>query len=230
MRFSELVLVPIVFLVGCGGSPTVTAPTPTRPVASPALPSATGTSPAPSLIGTVVERTPQGERPVGGAFVWGQLFPGSVLAQVRTDELGRFELPGLVPGASLQVMAFKDGYFQQCAVEIRVGETAQLELPLVADANLSSSKDFVPPSPSESRIVTGVVYERTTQGRRAVAHRPVFYDFGLDPAAGTRTDDQGRFLLCGLPRTRTVSIVEAVGLAFATVPPGGDADIEIEAK
>lgn len=68
MRFAGLVLVPTVILVGCGGSstvtaPTVTAPSPTPPIAPPVLT---------SLIGTVIERTPQGERPLGGASVWGQ--------------------------------------------------------------------------------------------------------------------------------------------------------------
>jgi hypothetical protein len=220
MRFAELVLVPTVILVGCGGSSTVTAPSPTPPIAPPVLA---------SLIGTVVERTPQGERPLGGAFVWGQLHGGPVLGEVRADEFGRYELRGLAPGARLQVMATKEGYFQQCAAEITVGEIPHLDLPLVAEANLSSSRDSVPPLPPGFRIVAGLVYEPTTQGRRAVANRLVFYEWGVDPAAGTRTDDQGRFLICGLPRSRTVSIAEAFGGGI-TVLPGGDADIEIEVK
>ena len=226
MRFAELVLIPTVVLVGCGGSSTVTAPSPTPPIAPPVLN---------SLIGTVVERTPQGERPLGGAYVWGQVLsgqlPGSnlLLGQVHADEFGRYELRGLAPGARLQVMAFKEGYFQQCAAEITLGERPHLDLPLVAEANLSSSRDSVPPSPAELRIVAGVVYELTIQGRRGVANRLVFYEFGIDPAAVTRTDDQGRFLFCGLPQSRTVSITEAFG-GNTTVPPGGDADIEIEVK
>ena len=225
MRFAELVLVPTVILVGCGGSSTVTAPSPTPPIASPFVT---------SLTGTVVERTPQGERPLGGASVWGQVlsgqFPGSnwTLGQVGSDEFGRYELRGLAPGARLQVMAFKEGYFQQCAAEITLGERPHLDLPLVAEANLSSSRDSVPPSPPEFRIVTGVVYEPTTEGRRGVANRLVFYE-GFDPVAVTRTDDQGRFLICGVPQSRTVLIAEAFGGGI-TVPPGGDVDIEIEAK
>lgn len=85
------------------------------------------------------------------------------------------------------------------------------------------------PPPPEFRIVAGVVYEPATQGRRGVANRLVFYEWGLDPAAITRTDDQGRFLFCGLPRSRTVQIAEAFG-GRITVPPRGDAEIEIEAK
>ena len=66
MRFTELVLVPIVILATCCGRstpPTATAPSTTPPVGPPS---------PPSLIGTVVEWTPQGERPLGGAFGWGQ--------------------------------------------------------------------------------------------------------------------------------------------------------------
>lgn len=227
MRFTELVLAPIVFLAACGGSgsPMATAPSSPPPVGPPAPPSL-------SLIGTVVEWTPQGQRPLGGAFVWGQFHGGSLLTHVRTDESGRYELPRLTPGARLQVMANKQGYFQQCAEEITVGETPHLDIQLIAEANLSSSSDTVPPSPPGFRRVAGVVYEPTTQGRRPIANRPVFYDWVLDPAARTRTDDHGRFLLCGLPQSRTVSIAADFGggIKWAEVPPGGDADIEIEVK
>jgi hypothetical protein len=208
-------------------SSTVTAPSPAPPIAPPVVL---------SLTGTVVERTPQGERPLGGAFVWGELgqldssFRGSfLLGQVRADEVGRYRLGSLPPGARLQVMVYKEGYFQQCAVEITVGEIPHLDLPLVAEANLSASRDSVPRSPPEFRIVAGVVYEPTAQGRRAVANRLVFYDGASDAAAVTRTDDQGRFLICGLPQSRAVLIEEAFG-GQVTVPPGGDADVEIEVK
>jgi hypothetical protein len=220
MRFAQFVLFLAVILAGCGGSSRVTAPSPT-PSFVPPVPT--------FLHGTVVERTPQGERPLAAAYVWGELHGGTLLAQVRTDEFGRYELPELGPGARLQVMAWKEGYLQQCASEITVGAIPRLDLPLVANANVSSSRDSVPPSPPGFRIVAGVVYELTPQGRRAVPHRSVFYAWGSDPAAATRTDDQGRFLLCGLPQSRTVAITEAFG-GGVTVPPGGDADIEIQVK
>lgn len=225
-RVLPMIVVICALGTGCGSpnAPTpMPSPSPTPPIAPAVLT---------SLIGTVVDRTPQGERPLGGAFVWGQLHSGRLLGQVRADEFGRYELPGLAQGDRLQVMATKEGYFQQCAAEITVGEIPHLDLPLVAEANLSSSRDSVPPSPPEFRIVAGVVFEPTTQGRRAVANRLVYYDWGLDPAAVTRTDDQGRFLICGLPQSRTVSIAADFGggIAWASVPPGGDADIEIEVK
>jgi len=201
-------------------TPSPTVPSPTPPIAPPVVS---------SLMGTVVERTPQGERPLGGAFVWGQLHGASLLGQVRADEIGRYQLRGLLSGARLQVIAGKEGYFQQCAVEITVGELPHLDITLIADSNLSSSRDSVPPSPPGFRIVTGGVYEPTTEGRRAVANVVVFYEGGVDVAAGTRTDGQGRFLTCGLRQSRAVWISAAFGGGI-TVPPGGDADIEIEVK
>ena len=42
------------------------------------------------------------------------------------------------------------------------------------------------------------------------------------------TNDQGRFLLCGLPQSRALFISEAFGPSV-TVPPGSDTDLEIEA-
>jgi hypothetical protein len=50
-------------------------------------------------------------------------------------------------------------------------------------------------------------------------------------AAKTYTDEQGRFLLCGIPSATSASIGVAVGFGeYREVPPGPDATIEIEIK
>lgn len=226
MRFTGFVVVPLAILTACTeSSQTLTAPpSPTPNAPPPALP---------SLSGTVVEWTPQGERPLAEAFVWGfyhDLNVGPLLRQVRADEFGRYELT-LEAGARFQVLVTKQGYVQQCAQEIIVGETSHLNLPLIAETNLSSSRDSVPPSRPGFRMVTGLVYEANADGRRPLPNRFVFYDWGLDAAAYTRTDNNGRFLMCGLPQSRTVWIaVDSSGLTWATVPAGGDTDIEIEVE
>jgi hypothetical protein len=75
----------------------------------------------------------------------------------------------------------------------------------------------------------GFVYNATAQGRRGVADRLVFYGTGLEETAAVTTiDDQGRFLLCGLPQSRALFISEAFGPSV-TVPPGSDTDLETEA-
>ena len=69
-------------------------------------------------------------------------------------------------------MATTEGSFQQCAEEITVRETPHIDVPLIAEANLSSSRDSVPPSSPGFRMVTGVLYKPTAQGRRPIANRP----------------------------------------------------------
>lgn len=124
MRVVELVLMPAVFLIGCGGT-AVTPPTAASPTAaSPTAALANVSSAVPMLRGTVVERASVGERPIGGAFVWGHAHGGPLLAQVRTDDNGHFELPGVAPGVRFQVLAWKPGYFQQCATDDGWGTTA----------------------------------------------------------------------------------------------------------
>ena len=94
-------------------APSPTAPSPTPPIAPPVVS---------SLMGTVVERTPQGERPLGGAFVWGQFHGGSLLGQVCADEFGRYVLRGLAPVATLQVMAHKTCTFSSARQRSRLGK------------------------------------------------------------------------------------------------------------
>jgi len=229
-----LIFVALSSAVACGGRPTVASPpvVPLAPSATPSNPPLARTS----LTGTVVEWTPQGERPLVGAYVWGQIFGGSgtlrenlLLPQYRSDESGRYALPGLPVGFSLQVMAYKAGYHQQCAQEVVITDAPGLDIQVIADANLSSSKDSVPPSRPGFRVVTGVVYGLTSEGRQPLANREVYYDDGrtIDSPAGTRTDNQGRFLICGLPQSGTAFISEAFTRPV-TVPPGGDADIQIQ--
>ena len=84
------------------------------------------------------------------------------------------------------------------------------------------------------RLVSGVVYEVIADSRRAVSSVFVDYEPIEDfPAAITYTDAQGRFLLCGIPQDRGATIASSLGsgrIAYYTVPPGGDAIIDIEIK
>jgi len=217
----------LLLMTACGDkdSSPPTSPGDTTPIATPVLV---------SLSGTVVEWTPQGERPLSGVPVWG-FFPNlrsDPLPYVRTDEFGRYELPAgsLTPGTRLQVIAGTRGYFLQCAQQITVGETTHLNIPLIAEANLSPSRDSVPPSRPGFRIVTGVAFTTTTQGRLPSAHRDVEAGDSGHVTAYTKTDDHGRFLVCGLPQSRDVWIAADVGNTWAQafLPPGGDADIELQ--
>jgi hypothetical protein len=241
MRLAALGLVAVLGLAACGQPSTpspVTPPVSTPPVQTgPSIP--TGSS---KITGIVTERTPSGERPVSGANVnaWVQTgtFGYSYMwanGPRLSDAQGRYELAGLPGGADLQVQVYKDGYVQQCAAPpLVVGGEMQLDLQLVARAHVSASRASVPPSPFGLRFVTGVVYELTNDGRRPAPDAFVDYEPIEDsPAALTRTDAAGRFLLCGIPEARTVTISTALGpsrVAYVRVPPGPDADVEIEIK
>jgi hypothetical protein len=229
MRVPGLLLIPIVALAACGGPSTVTAPTPT--------PTTTPTPTPASLIGTISEWTPQGERPLSGAYVWALIWPTAgnmLLEQRRTDANGEYNLSPLARGVNLQLMVSMPGYYQQCAApQITVGETLRLNAQLIAEANVSASRESVPPSPPGLRIVTGVIYAVTAEGRRATANGYVEYEGVMDPFASTKTDAQGRFLLCGLPQSRAVHIgayIRGGGYTHLEVLPGPDATLEIEVR
>lgn len=92
----------------------------------------------------------------------------------------------------------------------------------------------MPPSAPGFRLISGVLYEVTAEGRRPAPDAFVDYEpIDDSPAAVTYTDSEGRFLLCGIPQARTATIGAALGVgrfAYRSVPPGPDASTEIEIK
>jgi hypothetical protein len=151
-----------------------------------------------------------------------------------TDGAGRFELPNLPQGASVQLQVYKEGYVQQCAAApfVATGQH-RLDAQLVRRENVSAARDSVPPSAPGYRLVSGVVYEITSEGRRPAPQAFVDYEPVMDsPAALTYTDALGRFLLCGIPQAGRATIGAALSVgrryAYREVPPGLDAEIEIE--
>ena len=244
MRIAALLLL----AVGCSAcdrdqpaTPTAATPPPTTTTAPPvgAMP------PLPrgayALRGTVTERAAQIERPIANANVnvWVQTTNIGysywyASGPQMTDADGRYELVNLPADATIYFDAWKDGYVQQCATPpLAVGSDLSLNAQLVSQANVSASPGSVPPSAPGYRLVSGVVYE-LADSRHAVSNAFVDYEPIEDfPAAVTRTDAQGRFLLCGIPQDRQATIGAALGsgrVAYYTVPPGGDATIDIEIK
>ena len=249
MRLSALMLVAVIGLAACDhpNSP-FTVSTPTSASASPPpppprtgpLPTPTGSS---TVVGIVTVRTPLGDRPLSGANVnaWIQTatFGYSYMyanGPRLSDVDGRYELSNLPEGAELQLQVYKDGYVQQCAAPplVVVGGQMHMDLQLVARANVSASADTVPLSAPGFRLISGIVYELTNDGRRPAPDAFVDYEPTEDsPAAVTRTDAAGRFLLCGISQTRTVTIGASNGFnraGYQQVPPGPDANIEVEIK
>jgi hypothetical protein len=242
MRVVHLLVIFTLTLAACNGQPT----TPSAYAPPNASLPPRGAPPIPlgshSLTGIITERSPQGERPLVGANVnaWIQTekvgYSYMFLNGARlTDAQGRYELANLPDGATLQLEVYKRGYLNQCAApQLLVNTDLHLDAQLVPFANVSASRDSVPPSAPGFRVISGVVYEIIGEGRRPAPGVFVDYEPIADsPAAVTSTDSEGRFLLCGITQTTSATIGAALDsgrYAYSAVPPGPDASIEIEIK
>src|SRR6266508_4404595 len=180
MRLAALMLVAVIGLAACD------RPTSPSAVSTPrsAPPPQTGPPPTPTgssaVAGIVTERTPLGDRRLSGANVNAWIQTGTFGYSYMwangprlSDVEGRYELSNLPEGAELQLQVYKDGYVQQCAAApIVVGGQMHMDLQLVARANVSASADTVPPSAPGFRLISGVVYELTNDGRRPAPEAP----------------------------------------------------------
>jgi hypothetical protein len=247
MRISAMLLIPVVALAACSQptSPSAVATPPAAPPPTSAVP-APGAPPLPrgpfALTGIITERTPRGEQPVGAANVnvWVQTATIGYSywyanGPQMTDSQGRYQLANLPADATLHFDTWKDGFVQQCAApQLVANGDLRLDAQLVSRANVSASPDSVPGPAPGFRLISGVVYELTADGRGMASNAFVDYEPLEDfPAATTYTDAQGRFLLCGIPQARNATIGASLGMgrvAYRSVPAGTDASIEIEIK
>jgi len=222
--------------VACGnpGTPPKLAPSPpvpesAPPRAGPAIPTGQLT-----LSGTVTTR---GSGGLGGVFVdaWVQTTGTSYSysyahGATLSDATGDFLLGSLPESSTLQFVASGDGYFQQCASPpVTLVADAQLNAELVPRAKLSASPDSVPPPAPGFRLITGTVSNVVAMGTAPAVGAIVDYESVMDfPAALVVTDDNGRYLLCGVPDDGAVSICagSSAGSGCRTIPPGQSTDID----
>jgi hypothetical protein len=226
----------------CGGEPSspFTAPTvPTVPnVPSPPV------APTFTLTGVITERF--SGRPVQGATVWVWPF---TFAQVRgwppiglrttpSDADGRYTVSGLpslgpvwVSTAQTWGNAFSAPYMHQCVTTVTVEGNAALDVTVSSTTDLVVLNASTGPTPTNSRTVSGTVFEITANGRQPASNVWVGWDAAMDGfVAETRTDVAGHYRVCGLPRERiTLSAAPAYGnVFFASVEAGSDAVVDIE--
>jgi hypothetical protein len=137
---------------------------------------------------------------------------------------GRFQLAGLPAGSSVRVVVSTSGYVQQCAAPVvTVSADVQLDVQLVAVANVSSSRSPIAAPASGARSISGTIFFTTPAGPQPAVN--AFVDFEpIDdlPAAATVTDAAGRYLLCGVPDGERAVIGATLNgrYAYVTVPPG----------
>jgi hypothetical protein len=219
----------------------------------PSLPSAPTVPTAPStpvaqtftLSGVITERL--SGRPVQGARVWVEPFS---LAQVRSwppgglrttpsDDAGRYVISGLpslgpvwVSTAQTWGDAFNAPYVHQCVTTVTVEGDATLDLTISSTTDLVALNVSNGPTPPNSRVVSGTVFEITPDGRQPVGNVWVGWEASGsgDLMAETRTDAAGHYRVCGLPRERiTLSAAPAYGNVFyASLEPGPDAVLDID--
>jgi hypothetical protein len=157
------------------------------------------------MTGSVVERTPQGTRPVGDAGVnlWVDMGRYAYSywwanGQVHSGADGSFQLPNL-PGGSGLLQTWKDGYVQQCAAPaVSLDTNPNLQAELVARTNLIVDPQQIPAS-VPGRIVSGRILEDGPSGTQPVAGASIDFETIPDnPAASTYSAADGRYLLCGV--------------------------------
>ena len=150
------------------------------------------------LSGVVIERTPSGLRPVsgGGVFFW---FESSLGGRVEVDTSGRYAIPGLSAGRFVRVTATASGdvsgLHQPCPVNATITGDTERDIEV---ARLGS-REFTYDSPT----LSGVVSEETPSGRRPLMGARVLdyiHRTGAGFDAHTKTDANGRYQFCRIPR------------------------------
>jgi hypothetical protein len=175
--------------------------------------------------GMVVELTAEGRRPLAGIVMWPWVgkADGSGYSHhsVVSDSSGRFLVDEL-PGGTVQLFAGGEVFDQPCVANFAAG-----------DATRRDTIELVPrsrPDPSLATgapVVSGVVYEATSAGRRPVAGARVYLETAMDlVAAVTTTDEYGRYALCRLPTATYPQSLMVTGdgrtWTYATVTVSGD--------
>jgi len=159
------------------------------------------------------------------------------------DESGRFNLT-VERGARVRLYAGggrSDEIYQPCAVTVVANRDVFRDVAVVYDYSLIGAA--VPPAFLEhTRVLSGAVYETTRGGRREPVRFATVYvggirEYGQDvgwPIANTRTDNDGRYIICGLEgdSTATVYVTNPAHQTFVSTPLvlSGDAVLDIELK
>jgi hypothetical protein len=204
------------------------------PSSAPIAPSAPSTPSSPSgpgptsgtyrVTGRVVERSPEGLRPVSDAGVNLWVDAGNygysywwANGQVHSGGDGTFQMPNL-PAAAGWAQAWKDGYLQQCAVPLpSLSTNPAVEVALVARGNLLVDPASVSPS-VPGRIVSGRILQSDSSDPRPAAGAFVNYEPVMEvPAAATYSDSDGRYLLCGVA-DGTISVWSGTQPVYVAVP------------
>jgi hypothetical protein len=154
----------------------------------------------------------------GSVFAWIEGVESPTVVPISGSE-GRFQF-NAPQGARVYVTG---SYPQPCVATAAAGGEVTLDLhgvvePRLLGANLPAALK------SQQPTLTGMVYEQTLQGRRPVPNATVQLNTrsGLGPiVARTRTDDEGRYVLCGVSPITGLAVL-ASAIEYQQVTSSGD--------
>lgn len=169
----------------------------------------------------VVDVSHGAKRPIPDAEVWTSFMVNDTSASVTvnarlTNSLGKvamFYFPNKYPHSAWRFYTEPGGLDQPCVATAAEGETALLEVPVVAAGSRINITD-------SASAIWGVVYEKVGTGKRPLADGHVFFESpkGVNIANAT-TGADGSFMLCNLPQDGAQFLtVTHVGYQPLTVP------------
>jgi hypothetical protein len=225
-RHGALLLIVVLACVSaCNGTPSATSP---APVLSPAP--VTFGYPSFTLNGTVTDATTG--QPIRDVRVFVNNWPPQMRPN-PSDAAGQYQTLGVpITSEPRWLQAAINGYVQQCAVPlVASGSVTTIDIQLVRPANLSQISAPSAPAPG-TRVVSGRVVAMIDGARTAIPGASVGFEPDFDYlAAWTTADQEGRFLLCGLPTSPlSLSAWTPSKAGTVVVAAGPDATVEIELK
>jgi hypothetical protein len=229
-RLSVLCL--LLVMSACSGEPSSLPTAPSEPpvVAPPPLSTRTVTGSA--WLYSPTERQPLAGVDVG---IWLERSRNAGPAgYAKSDSAGRFsfEAPS---DALVRLYTGTKALFQPCLSTVRVGQT-EATIRVVAESHLVQARDW--PDFAVERLLSGTIFELSPTGRLPSADAWVQVDGvvgGGRPLADTRTDANGRFVVCGLEGETQIPhalVVAKPGyqLASARIPPQGGGPLDVELR
>lgn len=222
----------VVTSTACNGTPVIPptspSPSPLNAAMSPALPTRT-------ITGSVWLASATARQPLAGIDVgiWIERpRSGGPAGSVRSDSAGRvsFETPS---DALVRLYARPKGFYQPCLSTVRVDQT-DATIRLVAESHLLQARDW--PDFGIDRVLSGTIFEASPTGRVPSADALVQVDGAMGdgrPLADTRSDPNGRFVVCGLEGQTQIPhalVVAKSGfrIAYAKIPADGGGPLDVE--
>jgi hypothetical protein len=218
-------------VVACNNAP---ASPPTSPSPPPAL---TPLLPPRTVTGSVWLSSPMAPEPLAGVKVgiWlEQSRSSGPRGFVTSDSAGRFsfEAPS---DALVRLYARPQGLVQPCLSTVRVDQT-EATIRLVAESHLLQARDW--PDFAVQRLLSGTIFEASPTGRLTSVDAWVQVDGVMGdgrPLADTRSDANGRFMVCGLEGETAIPhalVVAKPGyqLGYAALPTQGGGPLDLELR